>query len=88
LIDGVAFVTPHAVARFRERIAPLDYEVARAAILDGLTRIAGAPQPARHHPGEVLVRVRRGPHAFRARLAPPMGPGMAPVVVTVFRGGR
>lgn len=26
--------------------------------------------------------------AFRARIAPPPAPGMAPVVVTILRGGR
>lgn len=81
MIDGTVFVTPHAVERFRERIAALAYDDARAAILDGLTRIAGAPANG-------VVRVRRGPFAFRARIGPPPGPGLAPVVVTILRSGR
>ncbi len=79
---GAAFVTPHAVARFRERIAPLPYETARAIILDGLAHNAA-------------VRVEQRPDGYRAEVgcdgryrfvavvvAPPER-GLLPVVVTV-----
>lgn len=82
------FVTPHAVEQFRARIAPsLDYEAARQAILDGIERHRRG-EPGRHSSGAVTIRVRGGPHAFRAVLMPPICGHDRPAVVTVLRSGR
>lgn len=85
MIDGQAFVTPHAVRAFQARVAPLPYAAARAAILDGLAEHMVRACPARD--GAVRVRVRHGPYPFRAVLAADPR-GRAPVVVTIERSGR
>jgi len=41
---GPYFVTPHAVERFRERIAPLTYNQARVAIIHGLAETNSTPR--------------------------------------------
>lgn len=85
MIDGPAFVTPHAVRQFIARIAPrLGYDAARAAILGGL-RDCGAPKPLRSGAG-YYVRVRRGPYLFRAVIVP--GEGTKPAVATILRSGK
>lgn len=87
MIDGPAFVTPHAVRRFQERIRALPYEAARQAVIDELAEHVVSVRPA--HAGRgVMVRVRGGRHSFRAHVLPPPGPALAPVVATVLRSGR
>lgn len=82
---GGAFVTPHAVRQFQERVAPgLTYEQALGAILRGLERPANT-RPLANGTGW-RVRVRR-PWPFRAVVRPDPA-GRLPVVVTVLRSGR
>lgn len=81
------FITPHAVAQFRERIAPLDYEAARDAILDELEHHRRG-QPSRHDTGAVTVRTRGGRYPLRAVLMPPLPGYDRPAVVTILRSGR
>lgn len=84
MIAGRFFVTPHAVERFRERIAPhLTYEEALGAIIHGLKETTSAPKP-RGDTGAITIRVRR-PYNFRAVIMP--GDGPAPAVVTILRSG-
>lgn len=84
MIAGEYFITPHAVRRFIELIAPgLDYEHALAAIIRGLRDHAGEPKPTRS--GAVYIRVR-GEHRFRAIIGPGEGGRLA--VVTVCRSGH
>lgn len=72
-------VTRHALAQFRERVAPgVSDRVARAVILRGLADFAGAAVPAHRGVGD-YVRVR-GPVNFRAVM-------IAGVVVTILRSG-
>lgn len=85
-VRGKVFVTPHAVQRFRERIAPnLTYEEARDAILRGVEQTRSEPKRSTSWPGAVLPRVRR-PYPFRAVIGP--GEGELPAVLTVLRSGR
>jgi hypothetical protein len=84
VIAGRYFVTPHAVERFRERIAPhLSYGQALGAIIRGLEETTSEPRPAHSGKG-YYVRVRR-PYAFRALIVP--GDGPFPAVATVIRSG-
>lgn len=85
MIEGEVFVTPHAVAQFQARIAPLAYDAARAAILEELTAHTRSLQPARSGAG-VVVRTRGGRYAFRAVIGP--GDGAKPAVVTILRSRR
>jgi hypothetical protein len=67
MIAGRYFVTPHAVAQFRERIAPgLDYEHALGAIIRELRDHGGTPKPATSRPDAVVIRTRGGRYLFRA----------------------
>lgn len=85
MIAGRYFVTPHAVHRFRERIAPgLTYDQALGAIIRGLEEATSEPRPAHSGTG-YYVRVRR-PYAFRALIVP--GDGSFPAVATVIRSGQ
>lgn len=84
---GDWFVSPHAVRRFRERIAPLPDRLALAAIIHGMER-AGPLRRSVNGPG-LYCRVRSGngyPHDFRAVVMP--GDGPLPCVVTVLCSGR
>lgn len=84
---GEAFVTPHALRQFLERIAPLPENLALAAILHGIAGRTRHPlrpsQQARcgYLVGAVEVWVWR-PYAFRAVLVPGIE-GPLPVVVTI-----
>jgi hypothetical protein len=83
-----AYVTPHAVERFRARIDPdLDETSARAAILRGLETDTASVVPA-HSGRGVVVRVRRRsqPYSFRALIGP--GDGPLPAVVTILQSGH
>ena len=81
---GAYLVTPHAVRRFQERIAPLPERHALAAIIRSL---ANPPVSAKLQKDGVTVRIRtRHPWKLRAFVAPPTRPGDLPCVVTVFEG--
>lgn len=85
MIAGRYFITPHAVERFRERIAPhLTYDQALGAIIRGLEETKSRPVPA-HSGGGHWIRVRR-PFAFRALIV--TGDGPLPAVATVLRSGN
>lgn len=78
------FVTPHAVAQFQKRIAPLDDDAALRAITDGIqlaTNICVLPD------GQTWrVRTKRPfPYGFRAFCVMDQKRGH-PVVVTILRG--
>lgn len=78
------FVTPHAVAQFQKRIAPLGDDAARRVILEGIeqaTNVRILPDGA-----TVRVRTRRPfPYEFRAYCVDDQERGH-PVVVTILRG--
>lgn len=58
------FVTPHAVAQFQSRIAPLDAEAARRVILEGIRQAANV----RVLPDGATLRVRtRRPFEYEFR---------------------
>lgn len=78
---GDAFVTPHAVRRFQQRIAPLPYEAALSAIIGGIYN--RERKPLRNGVGW-YVRSRR-PYPFRACLRASAA-GSLPVVFTVLKG--
>ncbi|HEX6940905.1 MAG TPA: hypothetical protein VF158_15920 [Longimicrobiales bacterium] len=85
MIAGRFFVTPHAVERFRQRIAPhLTYEQALGAIIRGLDATDSERRPAQSGT-RYYIRVRR-PYAFRALIVP--GEGPLPAVATVLRSGK
>jgi len=80
------YITPHAVARFRERIAPqLSPEAARQAIVDELREHGGPAKPLRDGRG-VYIRTRGGRYTFRAVICRAEGDDHA--VVTVLRSGH
>lgn len=86
-IAGPAFVTGHAVRRFRERVADLPYEHALAAIIHGLKGPDIKVSPAGGGRG-VMVRTMT-PYRMRLYVMPPEKqlPGKSqPLVVTVLRG--
>lgn len=83
-VQGTFFVGPHACRQFQARIAPLSYEAARQAILQGLAETTAPPKPLRSGAG-VMLRVRR-PYAFRAVIA--HGEGPLPAVVTILKSGK
>ncbi len=81
---GLAFVTPHAVRQFQDRIALLTYEQALAAIIHGLEQYSNI-RPLSNGVG-FRVRVRR-PFPLRAIIRPPQdGTGELPVVITILKG--
>jgi len=78
------FVSPHAVAQFQKRIAPLEGDAALRVISDGIRQAANiAPLPD----GKTWrVRTRRPfPYEFRAYYVMDEERGH-PVVVTILRG--
>lgn len=86
---GPAFVTPHALRRFRERIARLPDDQARAAILRGL-RAPIAYRRGRRRDGTPVVDVAAvsAPYRFVATLVAAATPGLLPAVVTVTPATR
>lgn len=82
MIEGPAFVTPHAIAQFRARIADLPEGEARTAILAHLAHhvVSVRPSPSGR---AVVARVRHGRFAFRAVVGP--GEGPLPAVLTILR---
>ncbi|MEX2238007.1 MAG: type I-U CRISPR-associated protein Csb2 [Dehalococcoidia bacterium] len=80
---GTAFITPHAVHQFQERIERLPYSQALTAIIHSLDT-AEAPR-ATANGMAVYVRTR-SPHRFRAILRPPDQGRKLPSVVTILKG--
>lgn len=80
---GQVFVTPHAVRRFRERIAPLPENRALAAIIHSLAE-ARSVKPIPN--GRGLAVRTQAPFRFRAFVMPPAQPGELPSVVSILRG--
>lgn len=81
--SGGAFITPHAIYQFIERIAPLPHNQALAAILHSL-ETAGAQRVTRN--GKAVYIRTKTPYRFRAIIRPPL-PGLKlPAVVTILRG--
>lgn len=78
------FVTPHAVAQFQKRIAPLDDDTALRTITEGIT---GATNVNVLPDGQTWrVRTKRPfPYGFRAFCVMDQQRGH-PVVVTILRG--
>lgn len=84
MIAGPAFVTPHAVRQFCERVAALDYEHALGAIIRGVEAGVTAGR-VRALPNGSGWRVRaKGTYPFRAVIVP--GKPL-PVVATILRSG-
>jgi hypothetical protein len=83
-IGGDVFVTPHAVRRFQERIAPLQENHALAAIIHSLASPNVSVRPTQNGRG-VAVRTK-APYRFRAFVMPPVIPGDLPAVVSIMRG--
>ncbi|CAH2606085.1 conserved protein of unknown function (plasmid) [Rhodovastum atsumiense] len=83
-IAGGYFVTPHAVRRFRERIAPLPERHALAAIIKSLESPDVRLKPQRD--GVTVVVRTRAPFRFRAFVVPSEHPGGMPAVATIFEG--
>jgi hypothetical protein len=80
---GVAFITPHAVQQFQERIERLPYNQALAGIIHSLDT-ADAPRSTEN--GMALYVRTRAPHRFRAILRPPAPGRELPSVVTILKG--
>lgn len=79
---GPVFVTPHAVRRCAERIQPgLSYELARDWLISA-AESAHHVRPTRD--GAHIFRASRAYARVRLIIAPPHGPGMLPVLVTVL----
>ena len=75
------FVTPHAVAQFQKRIAPMDAAKARQMILDGIRQSTDV----RVLPDGATLRVRaRRPFPFEWSLEGPGGAGVS--TCTLGRG--
>ena len=80
---GDVFVTPHAVRRFRERIAPLPENQALAAIIHSFKDVKSV-KPSQNGKG---LNVRTSsPWKLRALVMPPTEHGGLPSVVTVLPG--
>lgn len=82
MIAGEAFVTPHAVRAFQERIAPLTYEQALGAIVRELAENVISVKTGAHG---FIARTRGGRFCFRAVIC---GGDPAPVVKTILRSGK
>lgn len=79
MIEGPAFVTPHAIQQFQRRIRPLSVGEARAAILAGL-RDPSAVRLTRN--GQAVLVRARAPYRHAAIVRSGLGP--LPTVVTVI----
>lgn len=80
---GAAFVTPHAVQQFQERIERLPYNQALAAIIHSLD----SAEAARSTENGMAVYVRtRTPYRFRAIVRRPAPSRRLPSVVTILKG--
>jgi hypothetical protein len=80
---GAVFVTPHAVRRFRERIAALPEAQALAAVIHSLAQVKSV-KPTSNGRGLAVRTV--APYRFRAMVMPPTVPGDLPSVVCILRG--
>ena len=81
---GAYWVSPHAVKRFRQRIAPLPENLALAAIIKALADPTALVKP--QGDGRT-VRIRtRAPHKFRAFVVAARTPDELPAVTTIFEG--
>ncbi len=80
---GAVFVTPHAVRRFRERIAPLPEAHALAAIIHSFALIKSV-KPTSNGRG-LTVRTMLA-YRFRALVMPPKAGGDLPSIVCILRG--
>lgn len=84
MIAGRYFVTPHAVRRFQQRVAPrLSYRQALGTIIRCLEETTCEPVPLHHEPGW-MIRVRR-PYNFRAVVR--LAEDGTMVVATILRSG-
>jgi hypothetical protein len=88
-VAGTVFVTPHAIQRFQERIAPIPEDVARAVIIRGLQRALGYHQ-TRLRDGRVAYEVasHHAGFTFIASVVPNPDPSLLPAVVTILWGSR
>jgi len=84
-VIDTAFVSPHAVRQFMERISPLPYDEARDAILNGLESNAMLPKPSHNH-DSLYIRVR-GQYNFRAVVKKMAGRSL-PTVITILKSGK
>jgi hypothetical protein len=87
MIDGEAFITPHAVRQFQNRIAAIPYDRARRIIIEHLREHAVSVSPMPDGNG-IRVRVRGGDFSFRAVVMPAGGRAERPAVVTILRSGK
>jgi hypothetical protein len=80
---GRAFVTPHAVMRFQERVSTLFYDAALGAIIKGLE--SPSKTYSSGHGKGLIVEVKE-PYEFKAVLMP--GEGGKPAVVTILESEK
>lgn len=84
MIEGDAFITPHAIRQFQDRIARIEYERAREIIIQHLREhtVRVTSMPDGHG---AVARVRGGDFAFRAVIVPREP---EPSVVIILRSGK
>jgi len=87
MIAGEYFITPHAVNRFRRRLAHgLSYEEALGRIIRSLREYGRPPKPSPTGPGIYIIRVKGPVYRFRAVIDTRRREGPLPVVTTILFG--
>lgn len=82
------FVTPHAVERFRQRIARVDYNEALTLITHGLTRPYAVRRTLRRDGVPAWEIAVVGAHRFIATVVPNRDTGLLPAVVSIRYGTK
>jgi hypothetical protein len=85
---GRFFVTPHAVVRFRRRIADLPYDLALAAIIKGLQHPVAMRRTTRRDGRPVYDLAVQGKYSFIATVVPHDSEHLLPAVVTIHYASR
>lgn len=85
---GRFFVTPHAVERFRQRIARVDYNEALTLIIDGLTRPYAVRRTVRRDGVPAWEIAVIGHHTFIATVVPSRDADLLPAVVSIRYGTK
>jgi len=86
-VAGDYFISPHAVERFRRRLARrLTYEQALGEIIKGIRDYGGPMKPSASRPGVYTIRVKGPEYRFRAVVDMRRREGPLPVVATILFG--
>ncbi len=88
-LGGRLYVTPHAVRRFQQRIACLEYDQALAAIIHGLAKPYAMRFAHERRDGVPVINLAVvGKYQFIATIVPNPDPALLPAVVSIRYGTK